>query len=35
MLKRHGFIVGILTGMAGVWAYHHFVHPLPGAKTGG
>lgn len=24
---------GILIGVAGVWAYHHFVSPLPGAKS--
>lgn len=26
-------VVGFLTGVAAVWAYHHFVKPLPGAKT--
>lgn len=28
------FWTGILVGVAGVWAYHHFVKPLPGAATG-
>lgn len=28
------FIFGVVVGLAGVWAYHHFVHPLPGAKKG-
>lgn len=34
MVKKHGFLVGIIVGMGGVWVYHHFVHPLPGAKSG-
>jgi hypothetical protein len=25
---------GVLAGVGGVWAYHHFVKPLPGAATG-
>lgn len=35
MVKKHGFIVGIVVGVAGVWMYHHFIHPLPGAKSVG
>jgi hypothetical protein len=29
---RHPLFMGILLGVGGVWAYHHFVKPLPGAK---
>ena len=31
---KHGFVWGLAAGVAGVWAYHHFVSPLPGAKGG-
>lgn len=31
---KGGFWVGLIVGVAGVWAYHHFVHPLPGASKG-
>ena len=31
---RPGFGWGVIVGIAGVWAYHHFVKPLPGAATG-
>lgn len=24
---------GVILGVGGVWAYHHFVKPLPGAKS--
>ena len=26
------FFWGMVVGVAGVWAYHHFVKPMPGAK---
>lgn len=31
---RPGFLWGVLVGVAGVWAFHRFVSPLPGAKKG-
>lgn len=30
-MKSHPFAVGVLVGVAGVWAWHHFIHPIPGA----
>lgn len=27
------FVWGVLAGAAGVYAYHRFVKPLPGAKS--
>lgn len=33
MLSR-AHVTGFLVGLASVWAWHHFVKPLPGAKTG-
>jgi hypothetical protein len=30
---RGGFWTGVLVGVAGTWAYHKFVKPMPG--TGG
>lgn len=30
MNKAH--VYGFLVGVGTVWAYHHFVNPLPGAK---
>ena len=33
MVKRHGLLVGVVVGVTGVWLYHHFVHPLPGAAA--
>lgn len=29
---RLGFWSGVVVGVAGVWAYHKFVNPLPGGK---
>lgn len=29
---RPGFLMGVLVGVAGVWAFHKFVSPLPGGK---
>jgi hypothetical protein len=29
-----GFWGGVVVGVAGVWAFHRFVRPLPGAKSG-
>ncbi len=29
-----GFFMGLLVGIAGVWAYHKFLGPLPGGKRG-
>lgn len=34
MMDRR-FVWGLVIGVAGVWAYHAFVKPLPGTKTGG
>ena len=28
------FLWGMLVGVAGVYVFHHFVKPLPGAKSG-
>ena len=27
-------LIGMALGIAAVYLYHHFVNPLPGAKTG-
>lgn len=27
------FWLGVGVGVAGVWAYHHWMRPLPGAKN--
>jgi hypothetical protein len=27
---RSGFVWGVVVGVAGVWAWHKFVRPLPG-----
>lgn len=32
---RSGFLTGVITGMVGVWVYHHFVRPLPGGGATG
>jgi hypothetical protein len=29
-----GFFWGLILGVAGVWAYHRFLGPLPGGKGG-
>jgi hypothetical protein len=34
-MKRHPFAVGFVSGMVGVWIYHHFVKPLPGGGATG
>jgi len=34
-MKRHPFAMGILTGFAITWAYHHFARPLPGGSATG
>jgi hypothetical protein len=31
---RPGFLMGVAVGVVGVWAWHHFASPLPGAKRG-
>lgn len=31
---KPGFLWGVAVGVAGVWAWHKFVAPLPGAKKG-
>lgn len=28
------FMWGVAAGIAGVYIFHHFVRPLPGAKSG-
>ena len=35
MLTSRDFYFGIVAGIVIVYAYHHFVSPIPGAKTGG
>lgn len=30
---RPGFLWGVIVGVGGVWAWHHFVKPLPGPAT--
>jgi hypothetical protein len=32
-MKKMGFIPGVIVGVAGIWAFHHFVKPVPGAKS--
>ena len=34
-MRGHPFFWGVVTGMVGVWAYHHFVRPLPGGGATG
>lgn len=29
---RAGFWTGVIVGVAGTWAYHRFVNPLPGKR---
>lgn len=29
---RPGFLMGVLVGVAGLWAFHKFMGPLPGGK---
>lgn len=29
---RPGFLWGVIVGVAGVWAFHKFMGPLPGGK---
>lgn len=29
---KPGFLAGVVVGVAGVWAWHKFVSPLPGGK---
>jgi hypothetical protein len=31
---RPGFLWGVIVGVAGVWAFHKFMGPLPGGKKG-
>ena len=35
MLRSGDFWIGVIAGMGAVFAYHHFISPVPGAKTGG
>lgn len=28
------FVWGVIVGVAGVWAYHAFIRPLPGKSAG-
>lgn len=28
------FFWGVVFGAGGFWAFHHFIKPVPGAKTG-
>jgi len=34
IMTRPGFLWGLVIGVAGVWAYHRFIAPLPGGKKG-
>lgn len=34
-MEKHKFATGFLVGLAAVWAYHHFVRPLPGGSATG
>jgi hypothetical protein len=34
-MKAHPFATGWVVGLATVWAYHHFVRPLPGGSATG
>lgn len=34
MLSDSRFWAGLIVGVVGVWAYHHFMSPLPGGKRG-
>ncbi len=31
-MRQWGFVPGVITGVVGVWAWHHFVKPLPAPK---
>lgn len=31
----HGFWGGVVVGVVGVWAWHHWGKSLPGGKSGG
>jgi hypothetical protein len=33
MLRNGTFWVGVIAGMAALWAYHAFVKPVPSTKT--
>lgn len=33
-IQHKGFIWGAVVGVAGVYLYHHFIHPLPGPAKG-
>jgi thymidylate synthase len=35
MFRSGDFWIGVVAGVAVVFLYHHFVAPVPGAKTGG
>ncbi len=34
-MRNHPFFGGFVTGLVVVWAYHHFVRPLPGGGATG
>lgn len=27
------FVTGVVVGVLGTWAFHHFISPVPGAKS--
>lgn len=31
---NRSFVWGVVVGVGAVWAYHHFVAPVPGGKKG-
>jgi hypothetical protein len=31
VFEKHPMVWGFVFGVVGVWALHHFIHPLPGA----
>jgi hypothetical protein len=32
MLTSRPFLFGVVVGLGGLWAFHHWVKPLPAAK---
>ena len=30
---NRSFVWGVILGVGGVWAFHHFIKPMPGAKS--
>lgn len=32
-MVNRSFVAGAVVALVGLWAFHHFVKPLPGAKS--